>query len=197
MKCRSHGCSYGKADSLGPWPKRLPWMEGTWLDGDHCRCPQVQGPSCRVRPLASPSSAPCNKTHCFLGHVTSIPWEPVELQSCVSTPDMRVWPFFHVAAELKTAQGLVLKKWEGHGCLMPAASQPATLAACCCFPWSTKSRKNPKTLVYHLWHFLGQTWVWGLITYYSPSDQFNKSISSSPFFLKTVAWDDMSCIYLI
>lgn len=195
MKCRSHRCSYGKDDSPGP-PKRLPWMEGTWLDGGRCRCLQVMGPSCRVQPLASLSSAPCKKTHCFLGCATSIPWEPVELQSSVSMPDMRTRSFFHVATEWKTAQGLVLKKWEGHGCLMPAASQPPTLASCCCFSWPTKSRKKPKALFFTYDTFKDKDRVWALIAHYSPSDQFNKNISSS-FFLKTVAWEDMSCVYLI
>lgn len=161
MQNRSHKCPHGKAVSSEPWSWGIPKMEGLWLDGGHFSCQEVmnmllQVSTCMVRPLFPLSSALWTKTQCFLGSSTSIPWEPVELQSSASMCYPRIWPYFPWIPKWKTPQGLALTSWEDHGCW--AASQSSTLAGCRHSSWPTKRRKRLRvpSLFHALCHFLVQ-----------------------------------------
>ena len=90
----------------GSWSWRLPRKPGPWLNGGLWRCSWVG-------PLASLSSAPCSKTCCFLDSSTSLPWEPVELQSSVSKHDMRVRPYCFVATWMESSTRACTHKVRG------------------------------------------------------------------------------------
>lgn len=106
-----------------------PWMEGPWLQGGCCRCPQELEPPVG-QDLVLSVFWPMQKMCCLLGSSTSIPWEPVELQSSALMGDMRVWPHFPVTTWMGDSTGLVLTLWEAHDCLMPAAFQVSWVLSC-------------------------------------------------------------------